>query len=128
MTVSNIENDDFKEELKQIKDFLHAANDKRQMTNLLQLPEKSSSQKYRWLFWTVGTATAGIFAFFLIKHFCWNKKRLLRMYYTTPSEVFPEALKVMPETALVATGGRENWQGFWTDPFSMLSVISFDCD
>ena len=50
------------------------------------------------------------------------------MYYTTPSEVFPEALKVMPETALVATGGRENWQGFWTDPFSMLSIISFDCD
>ena len=42
MTVSNIENDDFKEELKQIKDFLHAANE---MTNLLQLPEKTSSQK-----------------------------------------------------------------------------------
>ena len=105
MTVSNIENDDFKEELKQIKDFLHAANE---MTNLLQLPEKTSSQKFRWLFWTVGTATAGIFAFFLIKHFCWDKKGLLGMYYSTPSEVLPEALKVMPETAPVATGGREN--------------------
>ena len=125
MTVSNIENDDFKEELKQIKDFLHAANE---MTNLLQLPEKTPRKKYRWLFWTVGTATAGIFAFFLIKHFCWDKKRLLRMYFTTPSKVLPEALKAMPETALVATGGRENWQGFWIDPFSMLSIISFDCD
>ena len=71
MTVSNIDNDDFKEEVKQIRDCLHAANE---MTNLLQLPEKTSSQKYRWLFWTVGTATAGIFAFFLIKHFCWDKK------------------------------------------------------
>ena len=45
-----------------------------EMTKLLKLPEKTPSQKYRWLYWTVGTAAAAIFAFFLIKHFCWNKK------------------------------------------------------
>ena len=49
---------------------------------------------------------------------------------STSSEVIPEPPKPMPETASeiasVATEGRENWQGFWTDPFSMLSIISFD--
>ena len=67
MTVSNIDNDNFKKEVKQIRDCLHAANE---MTNLLQLPEKTPRKKYRWLFWTVGTATAGIFAYFLIEQFC----------------------------------------------------------
>ena len=71
MTVSNEDNEDFKEEVKQIRGCLHAANE---MKNLLQLQEKTASQKYSRLFWKVGTAAAAaIFAFFLIRHF-WPKK------------------------------------------------------
>merc|ERR1719507_967578 len=49
MTVSNIDNDDFKEEVKQIRDSLHVANG---LKNIVQLPEKMTSRKSGQV-WTV---------------------------------------------------------------------------
>ena len=58
MTVSNIENDNFKEEVKLIRGSLHVANE---LKNIVQPPEKMTGRKFRTV---VGVATVAVAFYF----------------------------------------------------------------